>query len=129
MNKYAQGRMDAEFKPIDSLLMRWAMDARYDGAPRWPTVTILGKIIDQTPTGASQIGAPTETVPREIEVIDWCVAQLRDIKRKVIHIEYVTHSGRTKEQKRRKLGMSIAGWDRNLNVARECILLLYKTRF
>jgi hypothetical protein len=128
LNRHAQRRMELDFKPIDNLLTRWGKDARHDGAPRWPVNTILGRMIEQGLTGASQIGAPEPTVPREIQIIDWCVAQLRDMKRKVIFIDYVTHPGAPEEQKRRRLGMSHTAWQNNLKGAREIILTLYNTK-
>lgn len=123
--KHAQRRMDEDFKPIDDLLVKWAKEANYDGAPRWPAQTMLGRIIVQGMQGASQSGSPAAVLPRDVEIIDWCVAQLRDMKRKVIFVEYVQGPGWSKARKRARLHMSPAAWDRNLNGAREVIFTLY----
>lgn len=127
-SKHAQRRMDDHLKPIDTLLMRWAPEARHDGAPRWPAATMLGRIISQGAQGASQSGASVSlAVPLDIEFADWSVAQLRDMKRKVIYVEYVNCIGWSVDRKRRHLGISENGWKRNLNGAREIIYTLCRT--
>lgn len=127
-NKHQQRRMDEHLKPIDTLLMKWAPEARHDGAPRWPASTMLGRIIEQGAQGASQSGTSIGlTAPLDIEFADWAVAQLRDIKRQVIYVEYVNCVGWSVERKRRKIGMSENSWKRNLNGAREIIYTLCGT--
>jgi len=127
-NKHAQRRLEEHLKPIDTLLVKWSPEARHDGAPRWPAETMLSRIIDQTALGASQSGAASSlAAPLDVEFADWAVAQLREMKRKVIYAEYVNCVGWSVERKRRRLGISAAGWDRNLNGAREIIYTLCRT--
>jgi hypothetical protein len=127
-NRHAQRRLEEHLKPIDALLTKWAPEARHDGAPRWPASTMLGRIIEQGSQGASQSGASlTLAAPIDVEFADWAVAQLRDVKRQVIYVEYVNYAGWSTARKRRVLNMSESGWKRNLNGAREIIYTLCQT--
>jgi hypothetical protein len=127
-NKYAQRRMADHLKPIDSLLMKWAPEARHDGAPRWPTETMLARIINQTALGASQSGAQkTMDAPIDVEFADWAVASLREDQREVIFGEYVKYPGWSVERKSMRLGMREGQWTAKLKEAREGVYLLCRT--
>jgi hypothetical protein len=132
-NKHAQRRMDEHFKPIHILLVEWSSEARHDGAPRWPAETILARIIADTALGAAQAGGPSLPVPRRIEFADWAVAQLREIKRKVLFCEYVNCVCWAPDRKRQWLRsrygirMSASSYTNNLNTAREIVFTLCRT--
>lgn len=125
-NRHAQRRMEEHLKPIDTLLIKWAPEARFDGAPRWPSQTALSRIIEQG-AGASQSGAQVLTVPADVEFADWAVSHLRELKRRVIYAEYVQLTGWSVDRKSRQLGISATAWDRSLCNAREIIYTLCRT--
>lgn len=126
-NRYAQRRLEDHLKPINELLIEWAPEARFDGAPRWPSATALSRIIEQG-AGASQRGsAQALAVPARIEFADWTVSQLRELKRTVIYAEYVQLVGWPADRKCRHIGVSRATWDRSLNNAREIVFTLCRT--
>lgn len=125
-NRHAQRRLEEHLKPIDTLLTKWAPEARYDGAPRWPAATALSRIIEQG-AGASQSGAQILTVAADVAFADWSVSQLRELKRLVIYAEYVQLAGWSADRKSRHLNISRATWDRSLNTAREIVFTLCRT--
>jgi hypothetical protein len=127
-NKHAQRRMDEHLKPIDSLLMKWAPEARHDGAPRWPNETMLKRIIDQTALGASQSGAQRALdAPADVEFADWAVASLLPDQREVIYAEYVKYAGWSVERKSARVGMKAGQWAITLKEARGGVYLLCRT--
>lgn len=126
-NRYTQRRLEDHLKPIDALLIKWAPEARHDGAPRWPASTALARIIEQG-AGASQSGkGQILSAPADVEFCDWAVSQLRELKRLVIYAEYVQLVGWSADRKSRHLGVSRATWDRSLNNAREIVFTLCRT--
>lgn len=128
INRQARRRMSPHLKPIDELLMRWAPEARSDGAPRWPVETMLARIIDQTALGASQSGSQrTLNAASAVEFADWAVASLRDVQRIVIFFEYVLCPGLPAQAKQRRLGVNEDVWRNQLKESRECIYTLCRT--
>jgi hypothetical protein len=55
----------------------------------WPPSTLLGRMIDQGPTGAAQQGSPPITIPDEIAEVDSAVARLEPIDKGVISAYYL----------------------------------------
>lgn len=131
LNKRRFSRMDEKFRITDQQLRDLARHRRADGAPPRP-VSSLGKVIDETPLGASQAGHQAP-LPEDCALTDFCVAQLPDIKRMVHDVEYDYCVGQTKEQKRKFLvrnhgiRMSNTAWDHNLQGVREMVMVLRKS--
>jgi hypothetical protein len=126
--RQAQRRLAPHLKPIDALLMKWAPEARHDGAPRWPVETMLSRIIDQTALGASQSGSGASlAAPADVEFADWAVSSLMPDQREVIFAEYVKYSGLSVARKCSKLGMTEGYWTATLKEARGGVYLLCKT--
>jgi hypothetical protein len=131
-NRYTERRLEDHLRPIHLALVRWAPEARHDGAPRWPDQTIIKRLIDQG-HGASQAGAPPMVMDREVEFTDWAVGQLGDIKRKVIYTEYVHCVGWDMSRKRgfmlKRYGVRIAvqAWREKLRTSREILYSQFKT--
>ena len=131
-NKHAQRRMDDDLKPIDTLLSRWGREARDSGISiGWGTGTLLSRLIEEGPHGATQAGAPTPPITRELMIVDFCVAQLREITRQVIFEEYILSPGLPVEVKVRKLsrrlriGLREAQWGKKLAAGREAVMAVY----
>lgn len=125
--RQAMRRMAPHLKPIDSMLILWAPEARFDGAPRWPAETMLHRIIEQGAMGASQSGArPMLSAASYIEFADWAVSQLVEIQRRVVYAEYVQLSGWPNERKARHIGLSHSAWNRSLNKARDNIFTIFR---
>lgn len=122
--RQAQRRLDPELKPIDAMLILWAPEARYDGAPRLPAETILKKLIEEGP-GAGHQGSRAQ-LPRalHIEFADWAVSVMPAVNRLVIFAEYVWHPGWPAERKSRQIGMSHSTWDKTLKAGRVSVLTL-----
>jgi hypothetical protein len=131
VNKRRYSRMDERFRVVDEQLRELAKHRRADGAPPVP-VSSLGKVIEQTPLGASQSGHQA-SLPEDCALTDFCVAQLPAIKRLVHDAEYDHCVGQSKEEKRyylkRKHGvrMSNTAWDHNLQGVREMVMVLRKS--
>jgi len=127
-SKIAQRRMAPHLKPIDALLMKWAPEARHDGAPRWPAGTMLARIIEHGPNGASQSGqGQSLAAPSDVEFADWAVSSLMPDQRDVIFAEYVKYPSWPPDRKAQRLGMRRTSWDITLKEARGGVYLLCKT--
>ena len=126
--KIAQRRMAPHLKPIDALLMKWAPEARHDGAPRWPAGTMLARIIEQGAMGASQ-GSKGQSLaaPSDVEFADWAVSSLMTDQREVIFAEYVKYPNWPMGRKAARLGMRQTDWTVKLREARGGVYLLCKT--
>lgn len=121
-----RNRMGDKTRTVDDLLCQWGRHARDDAAPRWPSITLLGRAIEQGITGAAQPGVrPTTDLPRPLMIIDWCVASLRHRLREVIFIEYVRMPSASREDKVRRSGLPLGQWKFTLTVARETVVSLY----
>jgi hypothetical protein len=126
--RQAQRRMLPHLKPIDAMLMRWAPEARHDGAPRWPAETMLKRIIDQTALGASQTGGRQALdAPADVEFADWAVSSLLPDQRVVIFAEYVHFPGWPVTRKCARVGLTEGQWTITLKEARGGVYLLCKT--
>lgn len=127
-NRQAQRRMLPHLKPIDALLMKWAPEARHDGAPRWPAETMLARIINQTALGASQSGASVSlAAAADVEFADWAVSSLLPDQRIVIFAEYVKFPGWPVARKSARIGLTEGQWTITLKEARGGVYLLCKT--
>jgi hypothetical protein len=76
---YADGRLDA-----------WASWVRGNQGA-WPPRTLLGRIIEEGASGASQ-GSGTESMPQAVADTDRAVARLDFELRKVTKVYYLTHA-------------------------------------
>lgn len=124
--RQAQRRMAPHLKPIDAMLILWAPEARFDGAPRLPSETILKRLIEEGP-GAGHHGARPQ-LPREfhVEFADWAVSLMPEINRRVIFAEYVHFPSWPAERKARSIGMATTAWDKNLHEGRTVIWTLLR---
>jgi hypothetical protein len=133
-NKYADRRMRDEFKELHKVAIRWGDEKRESCAPQ-PPKSNGGKIIDQTPMGASQSGAPTPPAPTDVEVMGLCIAKLRPIEQIVFECEYAWCFGWDKAQKlswiknQRKIRMSKPQYNHKLALCRERVLIAYEILF
>lgn len=125
--RQAQRRMAPHLKPIDSMLILWAPEARFDGAPRLPAETILHKLIEEGSTGAGHHGTPGQ-LPREfhIEFTDWAVSLMPEANRRVIFAEYVHFPSWPAERKARGIDVSLSHWISNLHEGRTIVWSLLR---
>jgi hypothetical protein len=81
--------MRADIAYANDCLSAWASWVR--GVERaWPARTLLGRIIDQGISGASQDGC-VETMPEMVLRTDQAVARIDPILSQVIRVYYLTH--------------------------------------
>lgn len=125
--RQAQRRMAPHLKPIDSMLILWAPEARFDGAPRLPSETILKRIIDQGAMGAGQHSNRGQ-LPREfhIEFADWAVSLMPEQNKRVIFTEYVHCPTWPAERKARAINMPIGTWAAALHEGRTVVWTLLR---
>jgi hypothetical protein len=126
--RQAQRRMAPHLKPVDAMLILWAPEARYDGAPRLPSETILKKLIEEGSMGAGHHRGSAPQLPREfhIEFTDWSVSLMPETNRRVIFAEYVHFPSWPAERKARSIGMATTAWDKNLHEGRTIIWTLLR---
>lgn len=81
--------MDPDTKAVHIRLEAWASWAREGEVREYPSVSLLGRVIDQGLAGAGQHGRPPIVMPDPIARIDSAVARLGVIDRRVIEAYYV----------------------------------------
>ncbi len=75
-NRHAQRRLAADLVDVDERLMAWGRWARSDETPgALSSMTILGRLIEQGPTGAGQQGG-RQSIPEPIARVDAANQQL-----------------------------------------------------
>lgn len=81
--------MDEDTKRIHLRLESWAAAVGSDCINAWPKLTLLGRLIEQGPSGASQQGRPPVSMSHADSVVDAAVARLGDIDKRVIKSYYM----------------------------------------
>jgi hypothetical protein len=100
----SMNRMDPETKLIHAELVIWGRETRDRFLHGWPTSTLLGRLIEQGPNGASQSGsAPTAVSPRS-QVIEACWCRLWGKGKTAIDLYY--HTTDAPEAIARQMGIS-----------------------
>jgi len=75
--------------PVHARLEEWARWANQGiETIGWPQATMLGRMIEEGPTGASQSGSPPITIPDRVAQVDRAVAGLEPIDKGVIRTFY-----------------------------------------
>jgi predicted DNA-binding protein (UPF0251 family) len=83
--------MDADVAYADSALDAWASWVR-DWLEAWPSISIIGKLIEQGANGASQCGRAIETMPEHILETDRVICRLDPFEKRVIFVYYLTYA-------------------------------------
>lgn len=131
---YSQRRMRQEFKDLHAIAIRLGDEMRQTCGPT-PPRSISGKIIDQTPFGASQAGAPTPPAAPDVEAMGKCVSRLREIERHVFDCDYVWCVAADISVKiqwlrrNRKIDMSKRQYKHKLMIIRERLSIAYAIIF
>jgi hypothetical protein len=83
--------MDPDTRLIHARLERWAQWARggLEGLD-WPRETLLGRMMTQGITGASQTGRPPISMPEDVSITDIAVGKLGEIDKEVIRVYYLS---------------------------------------
>lgn len=89
MRDVRANRMDTETKLVHERLEQWGKWAKESEARAWPESTMLGRMIEQGPRGASQQGRPPIEIPEPVAIVDAAVCRLGEVDRKVIQIYYL----------------------------------------
>lgn len=82
--------MDPETKEVHARLTAWGRWCRDTLMGAWPERTLLARLIEEGPSGASQGGPPPTSMPELIAKTDEAVAHLGEIDRGVIRLYYLT---------------------------------------
>lgn len=82
-------RMDSETRLVHERLEQWGRWARDSEARTWPQSTLLGRVIEQGASGASQQGKPPVQIPEAVAVVDAAVSRLGAIDRGVVQTYYL----------------------------------------
>lgn len=82
-------RMDADTKLVHARLEEWGKWAKGGEAHAWPSITYLGRWIEQGIDGAIQQGRPPVSMPQPVAVIDAAVSRLGAVDRAVIQTYYL----------------------------------------
>lgn len=82
--------MRHEVAYADDALAAWATWVRGNQGA-WPARTLLGRIIEQGPSGAGQ-GSEVQGMPETVLRTDQAVAHIDVILRQVIKVYYLTHA-------------------------------------
>jgi hypothetical protein len=85
----AMNHMDPDTKFVHARLEEWARWAKESEIRAWPSITLLGRVIEQGPTGSGQSGRPPTDMPEQVASIDRAVCKLGDIDRGVVRTYYL----------------------------------------
>lgn len=88
-DKRVVNHMDPDTRAVHTRLEAWGAWARDAEVRAWPVSTLLGRMIDQQPTGAAQKGRPPVAMPDEIAATDAAVCTLGDIDKQAIRLYYI----------------------------------------
>jgi hypothetical protein len=80
--------MDPETKQVHLRLEAWGAWAKESEIRAWPSITILGRMMEQG-SGAGQQGRPPISMPEEISQVDAAVCKLGDIDRRAVKLYYI----------------------------------------
>lgn len=108
--------MDEDTKRVHLRLEEWANAVGSDQLNGWPKVTMLGRLIEQGPMGASQQGKPPVSISDAVAIVDAAVARLGEVDRKVIR-SYYLHCDST-EVNARRVNMRVMQFNNVLKRAR-----------
>lgn len=86
----AMNRMDPETKLVHAYLEQWGRETKDRPENGFPASTLLGRLIDQGPMGASQSGRPPTDLTPQSALIDAAVSRLWGIGKKCIKRYYQT---------------------------------------
>ncbi len=87
-DKRVMNHMDAETKLVHIRLEAWGRWNR-GGMPReWPEVSMMGRIAEYGPNGASQQSAPPVSMSDDMARLDAAVTRLGDIDKRAIRSYY-----------------------------------------
>lgn len=81
--------MEADTKLVHALLEAWGRWAKDVDSRGWPPMTLLSRMIEFGPQGASQQGKPPISMPDEIARVDAAVGRLCEIDKRAV-IAYYT---------------------------------------
>lgn len=112
--------MDADVAYADCRLDAWASWVRGEFGGAWPTITQLGRLMEQGAFGASQPGAPLTGLPDHIVEVDSAVARLEELLRLVIMVYYLTYAD--SEVKAEQCGCSRATFWRRVTRGQKTIV-------
>lgn len=104
-DRRVMNHMDPLTRGVHIRLEHWGQATRQAIENGWPQVTLLGRMIVQGPSGASQTGHPPVTLSEEDQHTDAAVAKLGEIDRRVITLYY--HHWVTVDQVARQMRMRI----------------------
>ena len=80
--------MDSETRLVHTRLEQWGRWTKTSQQRAWPTVTLLGRIIDQGVSGAAQGGKEPLLMPAHIEAVEIAILRLPARDREVVTAYY-----------------------------------------
>lgn len=86
-DRRTMNHMDPETKAIHIRLEQWGAETR-ENLSGYPPITLLGRLIEQGPMGASQTGKPPVSLSEPAARIDCCVGKLCQIDQRVLKFYY-----------------------------------------
>jgi hypothetical protein len=121
---YSQRRLVGILAVVDLQLANWGRWAKQYEAGGWPSLTLLGRLMKEGPTGAAHGTRPPIAMPEDIARVDTGVARLAPILRRVVYVQYVEAAHLPRELKARKCGMRESRYSKKLESARYAMAAL-----
>jgi hypothetical protein len=81
--------MDPETRIVHARLEAWGAWAKDAEVRAWPSITLLGRMIDQQACGAAQSGRPPISMPDEVAKTDAAVCKLNAIDKQAVQLYYI----------------------------------------
>lgn len=105
MRDVRANRMDTDTRIVHERLEQWGRWAKDSEATAWPKATLLGRVIEQGASGASQQGKPPVQIPDAVAVIDAAVCRLGTVDRSVIQTYYLRWEPIESMARRHRMGV------------------------
>jgi hypothetical protein len=87
-DKRVMNHMDGDTKLVHIRLEAWGHWSKSERLREYPQVTLLARVIEQGPMGASQSGRPPVTMPEAVAVTERAVLRCPQIDQRVLKVYY-----------------------------------------
>jgi hypothetical protein len=87
-NPQSINAMDDDTKAVHYRLEQWGKWSKDGEVRAWPSITPMGRMVEEGPHGAGQVGKPPISMPEPIAEVDAAVARLGQIDQRVIKQYY-----------------------------------------
>jgi hypothetical protein len=120
-DRRAVARLEARLRPADAACDKYGLFFLSDSPRPWSRTTVLGRLIEFGPMGASQPGVSVINVPPLVMLVDRCYATFSPLRQKVFLTVYAWRRTESREIQMRYARISLATYNREKTGILECV--------